>query len=83
MGPTLLRRRATSLHMEIGIAPAGRMGLDSREVLPGSRASPRGVSFVNCPRSIDETHLWSELAHNGGYNAKQLQLLGEKQKEPE
>ena len=72
---TLLRRRATGLH---GFAPAGRMGL---EVLPGSRASPRGVGFVNCPRAIDETQLYSELAHNGGYNAKQLQPLEEKKPE--
>ena len=50
----------------------GRSGL---EVLP-VRASPSGVSFVDCPREIDETHLYSELAHNGGNNAKPLlQLL--------
>ena len=41
------------------------------EVLPGSRARPRGVSFVNCLRAIDETHLYSGLAHNGGNIAKQ------------
>ena len=49
------------------------MGL---EVLPGSRARPRGVSFVNCLRAIDETHLYGGLAHNGGNIAKQQLKLG-------
>ena len=39
------------------------------EVLPGSRARPRGAGFVNCLRAIDETHLY------GGWLTMEVILL--------
>ena len=58
-------------------------------VRPDRTGGPAGVAsqstwsgFRQLPaRAIDETQLYSELALNGGFNAKQLQLLGVKEPE--